>query len=451
MDLQEVFSAKAVALNQTESGDNKIAYLGLAFFPNDKKMGLDLKWIKTHNGLPISLAPSNFNAKSQIRTRKGFEFDKKQMAFFRESMQIDEEDMQEIQRVQESSDPYAQAVLNHIYSDSDRLIEGARVVPERMRMQLLFPESAGPAIYISHDGVTYSYNYDADGTWVSNNRIDLSGTSLWANASTAKPLTDIRTITRKAKKAGSVIKYMVMNQATFDLMLGLEQVKSAILAQNVTANIFMDDDMLKQFIATKFKLEVLVYDKSVKDTDETNIQLVPDGFIAFVPDGPLGKTWFGTTPEERTLMGKSDVDVAIIDNGIAIAVVTHPGPPVETLTTASEIVLPSYERMDEVFLLGVGTASEENAELDFLTVTVSEGTATGTTAFSVAETLASGHVYKVKVGTTLPNYGQNLQTWSPYTEGSDYVATNGSEIVIAEVDSTYKAVGAAVVVADSKA
>ena len=168
MRLTEIYSAKAIAIQQTEAAGNRQAYFGEGLFPPRKKMGLDLKWIKTHKGLPVSLAPSNFDAKSTLRSREGIKMDETQMAFFRESMLVKEEDEQNIMRVREASAPYALEVLNHVYDDTNTLVEGARVVAERMRMQLLAPVDDGsPRINIEANGVQYSYNYDAGGTYQS--------------------------------------------------------------------------------------------------------------------------------------------------------------------------------------------------------------------------------------------------------------------------------------------
>ena len=60
MKLTEIFNSKAIAINYTEAASNKIPYLGTGFFPPQKKAGLDLKWIKGHRGLPVSLMPSTF-------------------------------------------------------------------------------------------------------------------------------------------------------------------------------------------------------------------------------------------------------------------------------------------------------------------------------------------------------------------------------------------------------
>lgn len=137
MNIKELYNSKAIALVNTEAGSNKVPYLGAGLFPSKKKMGLDLKWIKTSKGLGVSLAPSNFDAVSKLRAREGFKFDETEMAFFRESMLLKEVDRQEILRIQDSTDPYAQDVIARVFDDAEVLIEGADVVPERMRMQLL--------------------------------------------------------------------------------------------------------------------------------------------------------------------------------------------------------------------------------------------------------------------------------------------------------------------------
>ena len=71
-----------------------------------------------------------------------------------------------------------------------------------------------------------------------------------------------------------------------------------------------------------------------------------------LPNGAIGKTWYGTTPEERTLAGSGQANVAIVNTGVSVSV-TITSDPVNTKTTVSEIVLPSFERMDECYALQV--------------------------------------------------------------------------------------------------
>jgi hypothetical protein len=355
MLLRDIFDAAALALHHTTVASNNIPYLGTGLFPPKKKMGLDLKWIKTRKGLPISLAPSNFDAVATLRSRVGIEMAKTQMAFFRESFLIKEEDEQEIMRVQDSSDPYAQPVLDSIYQDGEELIAGAEVVPERMIMQLLAPETGSPAIYIKANGVTYAYDYDPDKEYQKNNYIALSGTSLWTDTANAVPIKDLNAARKKVyKKTGTMPTIAIMSQTTFDYLLDCDSVRNAILAQNATANIIVDDDTVKAIIKQRCQLQILIYEKMYKDEDGNEQQFYPDNYVTLIPNGQLGNTWYGTTPEERTLMqNQNKAEVSMAGVGVAVAVTTTDKAPIQTQTTVSEIVLPSYERMDETYVLKV--------------------------------------------------------------------------------------------------
>ena len=82
-------------------------------------------------------------------------------------------------------------------------------------------------------------------------------------------------------------------------------------------------------------------------------QFYPDDYVTFMPAGTLGSTWYGTTPEEADLMaGNKDVDVSIVNTGVAI-LNKKESLPVNIITSVSQIVLPSFERMGDVFVLKV--------------------------------------------------------------------------------------------------
>lgn len=353
MRITDIFSAAAVAARQTEAASNRIPYFGEGLFPARKKLGLDLKQIKSHKGLPVSLAPSNFDAKSTLRGREGFSVQKNEMAFFRESMLVKEEDEQNILRVQEASDPYAMEVLNNIFDDTDTLVEGARVVPERMRMQLLAPADGSPGIFIEHKGVTYKYNYDTDGSYKSNNYMEITTeTDKWSNPE-SDPMSDISTAQDSVEDAtGARPTILLMSKKTMGYLKKNKTIQSAILAQNATANIFMNDARVRELFSTELGISIVIYTKKYKDESGVSHSFYPDDMVTLLPAGALGNTWYGTTPEERTLMGNGNADVSIVDTGIAVAV-TVTDDPVNTKTTVSEIVLPSYERMDETYVIKV--------------------------------------------------------------------------------------------------
>lgn len=349
MLIKDVLNARSIALVATNDASNQIPYLGLQWFPEKKKAGLDLKWVKTHGGLPVTLKPSNFDAIPVLRARDGLKTEQTQMAFFRESMQIGEAEEQDIMRIADANDPYLASALTAIYDDTTRLVRGAEVVPEVMRMQLL----TGQDITLTADGVNYTYDYDASGAWATTNYIALSGTSQWDDATNATPIDDLLAVKRALQKKGYSSAYVLMNSNTFAYLLNNAQVRSNILAQNLTANIVMTDQDVINVIANRTGLTIVLYDKMYKDYTGTEQYFYPDKYVTILPAGAVGSTWFGTTPEMRTAIQVADVDVSTYGTGISVAVKTEYGPPAKTLTTASEIVLPSFEGMDGVAVIKV--------------------------------------------------------------------------------------------------
>nr|DAI34303.1 MAG TPA: capsid protein [Caudoviricetes sp.] len=351
----EVINTSAIALAATNNASNAVPYLGLQFFPEMKKAGLDLKWIKTHKGLPVTLKASNFDALPALRTREGVKIEKTQMAFFRETMQITEEDEQEIGRADDENDPYLKSALQSVYDDTNALLSGAEVVPERMRMSLLATTEGHPSIGIESDGVKYEYDYDPNGEYAAKHYLKLEGTSDWSDTENSKPLTDLNNARKALAKLGKIASYVLMNSNTFEYLLNNKQVKNAILAQNLTANIEMTEENVVSIVRSRTKLSIVLYDKMYMDENKNDQYFYPDNKVTLLPAGALGKTWFGTTPEERTASQVADVDVSMYGVGIAIAKKVEYGPPAVTSVTASEIVLPSYENMDSTFVIKVST------------------------------------------------------------------------------------------------
>ena len=353
MDFKALITPAAVAANWTEVASNRVPYLGTGLFGAKKKAGLDLSWLKGHRGLPISLMPSTFDAKATFRDRIGVSKTEAEMPFFREGIKIKEKDRQELLRVQDSNDPYAVAVIDRVFDDANELIDAADVVPERMRMQLLFPVDGNVGIAIKANGVDYTYNYDQNGEWKANNYTALTGADLWTAPTTADPFAAFKAAKDGVlARTGSEVVYAVMNSATFNMMAKADAIKNRYLSTNGLALGYLTDAEVKAAIKSTSNLDVIVYDKMYRDEDKVAHKFVPDGYVALIPAGELGATWYGTTPEEADLMGSGKAEVAIVNTGVAITRIVEEHP-VNINTFASEIVLPSYERMDEVALIKV--------------------------------------------------------------------------------------------------
>lgn len=354
MKLTDVFTAEAIALNYTNAASNAIPYLGTGLFPAQKKAGLDLKWLKGHNGLPVSLAPSNFDAKSKFRDRVGISQMETEMPFFRESMLVKEKDEQEIMRVQDANDPYAVQVLNNIFNDAQTLIDGANVVPERMIMQLLAPIGGNVGININANGVDYTYNYDPDGTWKREHYLKIAtAEDKWSAADTCDPVRDIENaLDAQEQASGNRPEILLMSKDTFNYIKNSKKVRSGVLAQNTTANINYTTQIVTNYIQEALNVTIIVYNKQFKDEAGTAKKFYPNDIVMMLPAIALGSTWYGTTPEERTLAQKADASVSTVNTGVSVAV-TITDDPVNTKTTVSEIVLPSFEQLDMCYALEV--------------------------------------------------------------------------------------------------
>lgn len=348
MKITDVFNSATIADNYAEAGSNLIPYLGAGFFPPVKRAGLDLKWIKGYKGLPVSLSPAVFNADPPIRERIGINVNKTNMPFFREAMIVDEEDEQEILRIKDSGDPYAEQVIRHIYSDAETLIAGADVAAERMRMQLLSPVGGNMGIEIKANGVNYTYDYDSGGEWKKNHYLKIAGESdKWSASETCKPLDDIEEALERQTNNGSSPKRMLLSAGTLKLMKKSSQIQKAVLAQSMTANVNMTSKRIISLINEEFDLDVIVYKKKYKNEAGIEKSFYPDGIFILLPEGNIGYTNYGTTPEERTLSSVDGADITLVNTGVAVAVIRKNEVPVKTETVASEIVLPSFEGMDE--------------------------------------------------------------------------------------------------------
>ena len=356
VDIRDIYTPRIIAAVHTENGSNKIPYLGLGLFPAKKKMGLDLKWIKTSKGLPVSLKPSAFDAVSTIRSREGLKMQETEMAYFKESMIVKEQDEQDLMKLEDANSPFLAEVRDRIFNDAETLIDGAEVVPERMRMSLLANANGHPSISISADGATYAYNYDPNNSYSGSNYVALSGDSLWTNTTTADPLKDVADAQDAVEAlTGTRPTKLIMSKATMNLLKQNTKIKNYILAQNVTANVMITDARVKEIFSEELQITILVYAKQYKDEAGNTKKFYPDGMVTLIPDGALGNTWFGMTPEERTGVKDPAKQVAIVGTGIAVGV-TITDDPIHTKTTASEIVLPSFERMDETYMIKVASS-----------------------------------------------------------------------------------------------
>ena len=102
LPLGKAFTARALAVawNNYQKSLGIAPYLGRSFFGTEKKLGIDLRFIKGKKGIPVALKASNFDAKAPLRDAIGFKDIQNEMPFFREGYVVTEKDEQEYMKYQ---------------------------------------------------------------------------------------------------------------------------------------------------------------------------------------------------------------------------------------------------------------------------------------------------------------------------------------------------------------
>ena len=336
-----VQSKEVVAYWETMANQRR-PYLGDTLFPAQKKMGLDLKWIKGNKGLPVVLNVSAFDAKAVPRDRIGFDRVSASMPFFKESLLIDEELRQQLNIVLDTGNQaYIDSVINRVFDDQTSLLDGAAAQRERMRMQLL---SSG-MISLSANGQTYTYDYGIKST-----HKPTAGAS-WATETT-DIIGDIRTWQDLIEdETGVRPTRAICSRKTWSYMLKNTVISKSIFVLS-SGQAAVSDRYLRNYLMEELGLTVEVYTKKYINESGASAAFIPDDVFILIPEGTLGSTWFGTTPEESDLLGSGVENVAITDTGVAVTTIKI-ADPVNVETKVTQICLPSFEAADQIIIADI--------------------------------------------------------------------------------------------------
>ncbi len=341
----DYFTSKALAAyyNTRVSEQNMQPFLGDELFPARKKMGLDLKWIKGAKGLSTSLSLSAFDVKSTKKDRIGFESVQTKMPFFKNDMLIDEELRQDLLiAIEAGNTNYIDTILRNIFDDTITLLDAAAVARERMRMQLL---STG-TIVMANNGVEYSYDYGLESDQ------KYTPTTKW-NQPDADPLSDIIEMQDTIENKGYARpRRAITSRNVVRMLMKNKGIKEAIYVMS-NGKVTLTEESLKNYFRENANIEIAIYDKSYKDEEGKVQRYIPEDLFILIPEGDLGNTWFGTTPEEADLRtGATDAEVSIVDTGVAITT-TKTTDPVSVDTKVSQVCLPSFEQADQIIIADV--------------------------------------------------------------------------------------------------
>lgn len=351
-EIFELLSAVNLGTVWDETAVNRIPYAGETLFGTSKQYDLTLSMFKGSKGLPIALKPSTFDAKATVRPRIGVSKLETEIPFFRESFKLTEKDRRQLVAFRASAPDLFASIIEHIYDDSNNLIEGALAVNEQMRWSLL----TDMAITVSSNEADYDYDFDPDNSWHTENFVQLAGTSMWTDFTNSNPLEDLQTgIDKVADKTGETITKLYMNKVTFGLLRQNKNIKDAITVNN---NSFATASKVRELLLSELGVTVELYDKQFKKTQDNGTlvteKFLKDGYVVMLPDGQIGTTVFAYTPEEidAAALENKGAEVSVVETGVTLTSIIHEHP-VTSEIICSELCLPTLEKADSIYVLKV--------------------------------------------------------------------------------------------------
>lgn len=325
---------------------NKKPYLGEALFPSVKEIGVRLEWLKGATGLPVALKLSAWDSKVTKRDREGFEVLNTKMPFFKEAMAIDEELIERLRELMQTNDGRKiDRILSKIFDDQVKLIDAAYERVEAMRMQALTTGT----IVLASNGQKYTYDFQMP----EDNKKTV--TTAWSDP-TADIIKDIDDIKMAMKAKGVTLKYLIVNSNVVRYFMQNTKIKNAIYVM-ANGNVDVTSTRAVGYIAAETGISIIEQDNVYANEDGTTTPYFTDDVAVFIPEGPLGETHYGVTPEEaKAESGTSKLDVDMVNDQIAVTT-WETEDPVATMNKVSMVALPSFDRADEVIILDIENKS----------------------------------------------------------------------------------------------
>lgn len=311
-------------------------------FPIKKEIGISIDWVKGANNQPVGLRLSAYDSKSIRRDRQGVDKYTTEMPFFKESMVLDEKTRQQINiMLQTNNENVINAIISNVFNDQIKLITAAYETIDRMAFQLM---TTGQ-LSLASNGQSYSYDYGMP----SGNKVDAG--AKWS-LPTSNPVKDINDVIKSAKKKGIKLTRAMCNSNVIEALTNNTAISKKIyVIANGTVEI--TEKEVIRYLELQTGLRIVINDEGYIDETTGNfVNYFADDVFVMFPEGELGYTHLGTTPEESDLMTGTDAEVKLVDNAIAVTTFKIPDP-VNVEMKVSMVALPSFEQADRVFIMDV--------------------------------------------------------------------------------------------------
>lgn len=317
--------------------NNQAKYMGEMLFQPKQQFGTELTKVGGRSGLPVQLKASAFDTPTTFRDRISAEVKTQTMPYFKEGMTIDEKTRQNLLNIAAAGNAdVLMPLMDNIFDDTNNLLRGARVVRERMAMQLL---STG-TIDVASNGVNLTYDYGID------EHQKVQSVDDWSDTTNAKPLQEIQNwVTDFKIRYGITLDGAIMSTKTFGYIVNNKNVKIQLYPNSDDpSGVMVQNAVVKQLIKETTGVTIYTYDESyATQVKGAGKRFFPDNVITFISGGVLGNMMFGTTPAQADLLtGSLDgSNVSITDTGVSV-LTRKLSDPVNIQTIVSQICMPAF-------------------------------------------------------------------------------------------------------------
>ncbi|PWL51766.1 MAG: phage capsid protein [Clostridium cadaveris] len=349
MDLKDFISSKNIALYMKELPQE--SSVDLALFPKKKQLGTEIEYAKGAKKKAVALRMSQFDTAAKTRALSAtLDVFKKELPFFKESMGIKETDRRDlVLAMQSNNQEIVQALAKQVFENYENLINGAHIVAKRMRAEVI----QNGAINITTEDGDVMVDY---GVPVKHKAKITESSKKW-NVATADIVGDIakyqKTITDDHYDKPNIA---LMTEKTFlDTFMINTVIKNDLNGNISNQNRILSEKDFLNFAKERLGLSIVFLENAtfIPNEGAEPMPYYVDGKVTFMSGTTLGSTVYGTTPEEfDKLYGSGKLDTSIVDLAIAVTTMVKEDP-VSVDTKVSEMVLPSFDRADEVFFATV--------------------------------------------------------------------------------------------------
>lgn len=347
-NLRDYINSKNIALYIKELPAEQT--IDKALFPDKKVSGTKLEMAKGAKKKPIALRMSTFDANTKMRALSAdLTVKSTEIPFFKEGMGIDETTRRDLQNaIGANNENFVNALLGEVFENYSNLIDGANIIAKKMRSSVI---QNGLLNFTSKDGdIVVDYGVP------SNHREVLTGVDKWTNPD-ADIIGDIQAMQKAiTNDQYAKPKILLLTENTFDgTFLVNKAITDHIKNSNLNTSLILSQANYIQFVKEVLQLTVVFLEDATYIPSEgaDPVQYYTDGKVTLMSGTTLGKTVYGTTPEEFDKQsGTSKLDTYMVDKGIAVTTMVKEDP-VTVDTKVSVMPIVSFDRADEVFFATV--------------------------------------------------------------------------------------------------